>query len=101
MRLWRSACLAAVSWARFIRQAPERGIVLEGANVILPLTINARNRRAATPLLYGTACGNAVTERSQSRRIRPNAPFDELVRLSRTSIADEMREEHRRRVLGE
>jgi hypothetical protein len=29
------------------------------------------------------------------------APFAELVRLSRTSIADEMREEHRRRVLGE
>jgi hypothetical protein len=27
--------------------------------------------------------------------------FAELVRLSRTSIADEMREEHRRRVLGE
>jgi hypothetical protein len=25
----------------------------------------------------------------------------ELVRLSRTSIGDEMREEHRRRVLGE
>ena len=32
---------------------------------------------------------------------RPNAPFAELVRPSRTSIADEMREEHRRRVLGE
>jgi hypothetical protein len=32
---------------------------------------------------------------------RPNAPFAELVRLSRTSIADEMREEHRRRVLSE
>jgi hypothetical protein len=32
---------------------------------------------------------------------RPNAQFAELVRLSRTSIADEMREEHRRRVLGE
>jgi hypothetical protein len=32
---------------------------------------------------------------------RPNAPFAELVRLSRTNIADEMREEHRRRVLGE
>jgi hypothetical protein len=31
----------------------------------------------------------------------PNAPFGELVRLSRTSIADEMREDHRRRVLGE
>ena len=25
---------------------------------------------------------------------RPNAPFAELMRLSRTSIADEMREEH-------
>jgi hypothetical protein len=30
-----------------------------------------------------------------------HASFAELVRLSRTSIADEMREEHRRRVLGE
>ncbi len=35
------------------------------------------------------------------RSCRPNVPFAELVRLSRTSIADEMREEHRRRVLGE
>ena len=35
------------------------------------------------------------------RSCRPNAPFAELVRLSRTSIADEFREEHRRRVLGE
>src|SRR3974377_1732378 len=35
------------------------------------------------------------------RSCRPNAPFAELVRLSRTSIADEMREEYRRRVLGE
>jgi hypothetical protein len=31
----------------------------------------------------------------------PHAPFAELVRLSRTSIANEMREEHTRRVLGE
>jgi hypothetical protein len=30
-----------------------------------------------------------------------HAPFAELVRLSRTSIADEMRIEHTRRVLGE
>jgi hypothetical protein len=30
----------------------------------------------------------------------PNKAFAELVRLSRTSIADETREEHRRRVLG-
>jgi hypothetical protein len=35
------------------------------------------------------------------RSCRPHAPFAELVRLSRTSIADEMRIEHTRRVLGE
>jgi hypothetical protein len=35
------------------------------------------------------------------RSCRPHAPFAELVRLSRTSIADEMRIEHRWRVLGE
>src|SRR5437867_627383 len=35
------------------------------------------------------------------RSCRPNAPFAELLRLSRTSIADEMREEQRRRVLEE
>jgi hypothetical protein len=29
------------------------------------------------------------------RSCRPNAPFAELVRLSRTSVVDEMREEHR------
>jgi hypothetical protein len=33
--------------------------------------------------------------------LRPNAPFAELVKLSRTSIADEMREDQRRQVLGE
>jgi hypothetical protein len=37
----------------------------------------------------------------REKKCRPNAPFAELVRLSRTSIADEMREEHRRRVLGD
>jgi len=35
------------------------------------------------------------------RTCRPHAPFAELVRLSRTSIADELREDHTRRVLGE
>jgi hypothetical protein len=35
------------------------------------------------------------------RSYRPHAPFAELVRLSKTSIADEMRIEHTRRVLGE
>ena len=36
------------------------------------------------------------------RSCRPNAPFDELARLSRTSIPEVMREENRRRrMLGE
>ncbi len=32
---------------------------------------------------------------------RPNAPFAELMQLSKTNIADEIREEHTPRVLGE
>src|SRR4029077_8201802 len=35
------------------------------------------------------------------RSCLPDAPFAELVRLSRKSIADEMREQHRRRVPGD
>jgi hypothetical protein len=35
------------------------------------------------------------------RSCRPNAPFAKLVGLSRTSIADEMREERRRSVVGD
>ena len=62
-------------------------------------TINAIDLRildrhpdaAVTSLIPALSC----------RSCRPNAPFAELVRLSRTSIADEMREEHRRRLLGE
>ena len=62
-------------------------------------TINAidlrrldRHRDAAvTSLIPALSCGSC----------RPNAPFAELVHLSRTSIADEMRIEHTRRVLGE
>jgi hypothetical protein len=62
-------------------------------------TINAidlrgldRHRDAAvTSLIPALSC----------RSCRPNAPFAELVRLSQTSIADEMRIEHRRRVLGD
>jgi hypothetical protein len=49
-----------------------------------------RHRDAAvTSLIPALSC----------RSCRPNAPFAELVRLSRTSIADEMRIEHTRRVL--
>jgi hypothetical protein len=35
------------------------------------------------------------------RNCRPHAPFAELLKLSPRSIADEMRYEHRKRVLGE
>ena len=47
------------------------------------------------------AAGSSLIPALSCRSCRPNAPFAELVRLSRTSIADEMRKEHRRRVLGE
>jgi hypothetical protein len=50
--------------------------------------ISCRWQRAEHPALSCRSC-------------RPNAPFAELVRLSRTSIADEMRIEQTRRVLGE
>jgi hypothetical protein len=35
------------------------------------------------------------------RNCRPRAPFAELIKLSSLSIADEMRDEYRKRILGE
>jgi len=54
-------------------------------------TLDRHPDAAVTSLIPALSC----------RACRPNAPFAELVRLSRMSIADEMREEYRRRVLGE
>ena len=54
-------------------------------------TLDRHPDAAVTSLIPALSC----------RGCRPNAPFAELVRLSRTSIADEVYEEHRRRVLGE
>ncbi len=54
-------------------------------------TLDRHRDAAVTSLILALSC----------RSCRPNAPFAELVRLSRTSIADEMRIERRRRVLGE
>ena len=62
-------------------------------------TINAIDLRALDR--HPEAAVSSLIPASSCRSCRPNAPFAELVRLSRTSIADEMREEHRRRVLGE
>jgi hypothetical protein len=47
------------------------------------------------------AAVTSLTPALSCHSCRPNAPFAELARLSRTSIADEMRIEHTRRVLSE
>ena len=52
-------------------------------------TLDRHRDAAVTSLIPALSC----------RSCRPNAPFAELVRLSKTSIADEMREERARRVL--
>ena len=61
-------------------------------------TINAIDLRALDR--HPDAAVTSLIPALSCRSCRPNAPFAELVRLSRTSIADEIREEHRRRVLG-
>ena len=60
-------------------------------NAIDLRTLDRHRDAAVTSLIPALSCRSCL----------PNAPFAELVRLSRTSIADEMWEEHRRRVLGE
>jgi hypothetical protein len=54
-------------------------------------TLDRHRDAAVTSLIPALSC----------RSCRPNAPFAELVRLSKTSIADEMREEHACPVLGD
>jgi hypothetical protein len=54
-------------------------------------TIDRHRDAAVTSLIPALSC----------RSCQPNEPFAELVRLSRTIIADEMREAHRRRVPGD
>jgi hypothetical protein len=54
-------------------------------------TLDRHRDAAVTSLIPALSC----------RSCRPNAPFAELVRLSQTSTADEMRKEHRLRALGE
>jgi hypothetical protein len=60
-------------------------------NAIDLRTLDRHRDAAVTSLIPSLSC----------RSCRPNAPFAELVRLSRTSIADEMRVEHSKKVLGE
>ena len=66
------------------------------------LTVKPANRPSRLVLSGTMAVAWPEKEGTLScRSCRPNAPFAELLRLWRTSVADEMREEHRRRVLGE
>jgi hypothetical protein len=62
-------------------------------------TINAIDLRALDR--HPDAAVTSLIPALSCRSCRPNAPFVELVRLSRTSIADEMRIEQTRQVLGE
>jgi hypothetical protein len=80
------AAIRAGYWFLWVRCPACRTI-----NAIDLRTLDRHHDAAVTSLIPALSC----------RSCRPNAPFAELVRLSRTSIADEMREEHRRRVLGE
>jgi hypothetical protein len=54
-------------------------------------TLDRHRDAAVTSFIPALSCRSCL----------PNAPFAELVRLSRTSIADEMRIEHTRQVLGD
>jgi hypothetical protein len=80
------AAITARYWFLWVRCPACRTI-----NAIDFRTLDRHRDAAVTSLIPALSC----------RSCRPNAPFAELVRLSRTSIADEMPEEHRRRVLGE
>ena len=80
------AAIAARHWFLWVRCPACRTI-----NAVDLRTLDRHPDAAVTSLIPALSC----------RSCRPNAPFAELVRLSRTSIADEMREGHRRRILGE
>jgi hypothetical protein len=80
------AAIAARYWFLWVCCPARRTI-----NAIDLRTLDRHRNAAVASLIPALSC----------RSCRPNAPFAELVRLSRTSIADEMREEHRWRVLGE
>jgi hypothetical protein len=68
-----------------------RCLACRTTNAIDLRTLDRHPDAAVTSLIPALSC----------RSCRPNAPFAELVQLFPTSIADEMREEHRRLVLGE
>jgi hypothetical protein len=80
------AAIATGFWFQWVR-CP----ACQTVNAIDLRALDRHRDAAVTSLIPALSC----------RSCRPNAPFAELVRLSRKSIADEMREEHRWRVLGD
>jgi hypothetical protein len=80
------AAIAARYWFLWVRCPACRTI-----NAIDLRTLDRHPDAAVTSLIPWLSCHSC----------RPNAPFAELVRLSRTSTADEMRIEQTRRVLGD
>jgi hypothetical protein len=80
------AAITAGCWFLWVRCPACRTI-----NAIDLRTVDRHPDAAVSSLIPALSC----------RSCRPNAPFAELVQLSPTSIADKMREEHCRRVLGE
>jgi hypothetical protein len=80
------AALAAHYWFLWVRCPACRTI-----KAVDLRTLDRHRDAAVTSLIPALSC----------RSCRPNAPFAELVRLSRSSLADEMRKEYRRRILGE
>lgn len=79
------AALAARHWFLWARCPACRTI-----NAVDLRTLDRHPDAAITSLIQWLSC----------RSCRPNAPFADLAHLSSRSIADEMREQHRRRVLG-
>jgi hypothetical protein len=77
------AAIAARHWFLWVRCPACRTI-----NAIDLRTLDRHRDAAVTSLIPALSC----------RSCRPNAPFVELVRLSKTSVGDEMRIEHTRRV---
>jgi hypothetical protein len=71
----------------FGKRSRGRGLI---TNAIGLRTLDRQRDAALTSLIPSLSC----------RSCPPNAPFAELVRLSRTSIADETREAYTRRTLG-
>ena len=81
---WSRHCLPAlVSWMRCPACRCTGDVDLRG--------LNRHPDAAVSSLIPALSC----------RSCRPRAPFAELVKLSKISIADEMREEYTLRVLGE